>query len=196
MCSRVATLSSGPAPVPLAQVSNMVGFLPDCANILRLERQLSSTTGVWSSCLSGGCIHPEPPAIVLLKQLEQELVEVEADRDKMRASLSATASDAYEAGDAAEALRAELATVKAELTEVKRVSSAALELDAQNQNLATELETQRKEGELLRLENQRLQALMDNSQILDGAIAVLLGVIIAAIGPRLMPRRRRSDGWA
>lgn len=141
-------------------------------------------------------LQAEPPAIVLLKQLEQELVEVEADRDKMRASLSATASDAYEAGDAAEALRAELATVKAELTEVKRVSSAALELDAQNQNLATELETQRKEGELLRLENQRLQALMDNNQILDGAIAVLLGVIIAAIGPRLMPRRRRSDGWA
>ncbi len=141
-------------------------------------------------------LQPEPPAIVLLKQLEQELAEVEADRDRMRASLSATASDAYEAGDAAKALQTELATVKAELIEVTRVSGAALELDAQNRALATELETQRSESDLLRLENLRLQERVDNNQMIDGAIAVLLGVIIAIVAPRLLPRRRRSDGWA
>ena len=141
-------------------------------------------------------LQPEPPAIVLLKQLEQELAEVEADRDRMRASLSATASDAYEAGDAAKALQTELATVKAELAEVTRVSGAALELDAQNRTLATELETQRSESDLLRLENLRLQERVDNNQMIDGAIAVLLGVIIAIVAPRLLPRRRRSDGWA
>ena len=141
-------------------------------------------------------LQPEPPAIVLLKQLEQELAEVEADRDRMRASLSATASDAYEAGDAAKALQTELATVKAELAEVTRVSGAALELDAQNRTLATELETQRSESDLLRLENLRLQERVDHNQMIDGAIAVLLGVIIAIVAPRLLPRRRRSDGWA
>lgn len=141
-------------------------------------------------------LQPEPPAIVLLKQLEQELAEVEADRDRMRASLSATASDAYEAGDAAKALQTELATVKAELAEVTRVSGAALELDAQNRALATELETQRSESDLLRLENLRLQERVDNNQMIDGAIAVLLGVIVAIVAPRLLPRRRRSDGWA
>lgn len=141
-------------------------------------------------------LQPEPPAIVLLKQLEQELAEVEADRDRMRASLSATASDAYEAGDAAKALQTELATVKAQLAEVTRVSGAALELDAQNRALATELETQRSESDLLRLENLRLQERVDNNQMTDGAIAVLLGVIIAIVAPRLLPRRRRSDGWA
>lgn len=141
-------------------------------------------------------LQPEPPAVVLLKQLEQELADIEADRDRMRASLSATASDAYKAGDAAETLQTELTAVKAELAEVKRVSGAALELDAQNQNLTRELETQRKEGDLLRLENLRLQARIDNNQMIDGAIAVLLGVIIAALAPRLIPRRRRNDGWA
>lgn len=141
-------------------------------------------------------LQPEPPAIVLLKQLEQELAEVEADRDRMRASLSATASDAYEAGDAAKALQTELATVKAQLAEVTRVSGAALELDAQNRALATELETQRSESDLLRLENLRLQERVDNNQMIDGAIAMLLGVIVAIVAPRLLPRRRRSDGWA
>lgn len=141
-------------------------------------------------------LQPEPPAIVLLKQLEQELAEVEADRNRMRASLSATASDAYEAGDAAKAMETELATVKAQLAEVTRVSGAALELDAQNRALATDLETQRSESDLLRLENLRLQERVDNNQMIDGAIAVLLGVIIAIVAPRLLPRRRRSDGWA
>lgn len=141
-------------------------------------------------------LQPDPPAIVLLKQLEQELAEVEADRDRMRATLSATASDAYEAGDAVEALQTKLGAVQAELTEVKRVSGAALELDAQNRTLATELETQRKESDLLRLENLRLQERVDNNQMIDGAIAMLLGIIVAIVAPRLLPRRRRSDGWA
>jgi SH3 domain protein len=34
-----------------------------------------------------------------------------------------------------------------------------------------------------------------NNQILDGALAVLLGVLLALIAPRLWPSKKRSDGW-
>ena len=164
-----------------------------------------SEDGVWAEVETRGgtrgwmrtqFIQENPPAAVLLKQLESELAEVEAERDRMRASLSATASEAYEAGDAAAALRQELTETKAALAEIRRVSGAAVELDAQNRVLAEELETQRSETELLRLENVRLQERISNSQIIDGALAVLLGVIITLIAPRLMPKRRNSDGWA
>ena len=141
-------------------------------------------------------IQTDPPAAMLLKQFEAQLAEVEAERDKIRASLSVTASEAYEAGDAAQALRTELAATQEELLEIKRVSGAAIELDLQNRNLSEELETQRAETELLRLENIRLQERIGNNQILDGAIAVLLGVIIAFLAPRLIPKKRRADGWA
>ena len=141
-------------------------------------------------------IQTDPPAAMLLKQFEAQLAEVEAERDKMRASLSVTASEAYEAGDAAQTLRTELAATQEELMAIKRVSGAAIELDLQNRNLSEELETQRAETELLRLENIRLQERIGNNQILDGAIAVLLGVIIAFLAPRLIPKKRRADGWA
>jgi len=141
-------------------------------------------------------IQTDPPAAMLLKQFEAQLAEVEAERDKIRASLSVTASEAYEAGDAAQALRTELTATQEELMAIKRVSGAAIELDLQNRNLSEELETQRAETELLRLENIRLQERIGNNQILDGAIAVLLGVIIAFLAPRLIPKKRRADGWA
>jgi SH3 domain protein len=89
-----------------------------------------------------------------------------------------------------------LAAVEAELTEVKRVSAAALELDSQNRTLTTELENLRADAELLRLENVRLQERISNAQIIDGALAVLLGVAITVVVPRLVPRRRRNDGWS
>jgi SH3 domain protein len=93
-------------------------------------------------------------------------------------------------------LESELDTTRAELTEIKRVSAAAIELDLMNQQLVAELESERSEADLLRLENVRLRERIANNQMLDGALAVLLGVILAVIAPRLWPRKRRQDGWS
>ena len=140
-------------------------------------------------------LQPEPPAALLLSEMEERLNAVETERDKLRDNLSATKSEASEAGGELETLRSELSSTQEELTEIKRVSAAALELDAQNSSLITELESQRSEAELLRLENVRLQERISNNQIIDGAIAVLLGVVITILAPRLIPRKRRNDGW-
>jgi len=80
--------------------------------------------------------------------------------------------------------------------EIRRISGAAIELDERNQSLARELENKRSEAELLKLENVRLKERIDSNMIIDGALAVLLGVIIATLAPRLMPKRRRNDGWS
>ena len=93
-------------------------------------------------------------------------------------------------------LERELDTTRDELTEIKRVSAAAIELDLMNQQLVAELESERSEADLLRLENVRLRERITNNQMLDGALAVLLGVILAVIAPRLWPRKKRQDGWS
>ena len=79
---------------------------------------------------------------------------------------------------------------------VKRVSAAALDLDALNQQLVAEVESERSDADLLRLENVRLRERIANNQILDGALAVLLGVILAVVTPRLWPSKKRQDGWS
>ena len=137
----------------------------------------------------------EPPAALLLADRELQLTQMRNERDKLRGTVANTESAASEAGGEIVQLQAELDTTKTALTELTRVSGAAIELDTQNRQLTTDLESQRSQAELLRLENVRLQERIDNAQLLDGAFAVLLGVIIAVVAPRLWPKRRRNDGW-
>ncbi len=90
----------------------------------------------------------------------------------------------------------ELAQVSEELAQLKQISGRAVELDADNRRLAEESETLRAEVDTLEAENQRLQDKLQSGAFLDGALAVLLGVIITLVVPRLWPKRRRSSSWA
>jgi SH3 domain protein len=49
---------------------------------------------------------------------------------------------------------------------------------------------------MLESENYRLQEKLDSEDFFNGAMAVLLGVIIALVAPRLVPKRRKSSSWA
>jgi SH3 domain protein len=48
---------------------------------------------------------------------------------------------------------------------------------------------------MLQAENQRLLDKLKSEDFMNGALAVLLGVIIALITPRLVPKRRKNSGW-
>ena len=124
-----------------------------------------------------------------------ELAKMQAENDRLVAQLSERSSEANLADDAIDELTAQVESAGNELAEIRRVSSAALELDLMNQQLVAELESERSEADLLRLENVRLRERIANNQILDGALAVLLGVILAVITPRLWPSKKQSDGW-
>ena len=164
-----------------------------------------SEDGVWAEVETRGgtrgwlraqYIQAELPTKILLEQAEARYRELEADRDKLLSMLDDTQSEAYAADGELAELRERLATTDAELLEIRRISGAAIELDERNQSLARELENKRSEAELLKLENVRLKERIDSNMIIDGALAVLLGVIIATLAPRLMPKRRRNDGWS
>ena len=141
-------------------------------------------------------LQSDPPAALLINDLRVELEQLRSERNRLVSQLDESSSEAQEAGGMVEQLESALETTRAELTEIKRVSAAAIELDLMNQQLVAELESERSEADLLRLENVRLRERISNNQMLDGALAVLLGVILAVITPRLWPRKRRQDGWS
>ena len=138
----------------------------------------------------------EPPASLLMNELKLEVEQLRSERDRVVGQLNQRSSAADEADDTILTLRSELEATTNELTEVKRVSAAALDLDALNQQLLAEVESERSDADLLRLENVRLRERIANNQILDGALAVLLGVILAVVTPRLWPSKKRQDGWS
>ena len=141
-------------------------------------------------------LQAEPPASLLMNELKLEVEQLRSERDRVVSQLNQRSSAADEADDTILTLRSELEATTNELAEVKRVSAAALDLDALNQQLVAEVESERSDADLLRLENVRLRERIANNQILDGALAVLLGVILAVVAPRLWPSKKRQDGWS
>ena len=138
-------------------------------------------------------LQAEPPASLLMNELKLEVEQLRSERDRVVSQLDKRSSAA---DDRILTLRSELEATANELTEVKRVSAAALNLDALNQQLVSEVESERSDADLLRLENVRLRERIASTQILDGALAVLLGVILAVVTPRLWPSKKRQDGWS
>ena len=141
-------------------------------------------------------LQAEPPASLLMNELKLEVEQLRSERDRVVNQLNQRSSAADKADDTILTLRSELEATTNELAEVKRVSAAALDLDALNQQLVAEVESERSDADLLRLENVRLRERIANNQILDGALAVLLGVILAVVTPRLWPSKKRQDGWS
>ena len=141
-------------------------------------------------------LQKEPPAGLLINDMRLELEQVQGERDRVVSQLKQSSSEVDEADKTIISLTTRLKSTEAELTEVKRVSTAALDLDLMNQQLVAELESERSDADLLRLENVRLRERIGNNQIMDGALAVLLGVILAVVAPRLWPKKKRQDGWS
>ena len=141
-------------------------------------------------------LQAEPTASLLMNELKLNLEQLRGERDRAVSQLNQRSSAADEADDTILTLRSELEAAANELTEVKRVSAAALDLDALNQQLVAEVESERSDADLLRLENVRLRERIASNQILDGALAVFLGVILAVVTPRLWPSKKRHDGWS
>ena len=141
-------------------------------------------------------LQQEPPAALLINDLRVELEQARAERDRVVSQLNQSSTEVDEADETIIGLTTTIEQTQAELTEIKRVSAAALDLDLMNQQLVAELESGRSSADLLKLENVRLRERIANNQMLDGALAVLLGVILAVVAPRLWPRKKRPDGWS
>ena len=141
-------------------------------------------------------LQQEPPAALLINDLRVELEQARAERDRVVSQLNQSSTEVDEADETIIGLTTTIERTQAELTEIKRVSAAALDLDLMNQQLVAELESGRSSADLLRLENVRLRERLANNQMMDGALAVLLGVILAVVAPRLWPRKKRPDGWS
>lgn len=90
----------------------------------------------------------------------------------------------------------ELNRVSKELADLKKISDSAVQLDIDNRRLVEEGEVLKSELERTEAENQRLNDKLNNSAFIDGALAVLLGVLIALLVPRLHRTKRRDSGWA
>ena len=121
-------------------------------------------------------------AVAKSAALSEELAALRAQSTELEGQLNSSGS--------------ELGNVTEELAQLKQISGNAIQLDIDNRRLVEESENLRSDVEMLESENQRLQDKLESEDFLNGALAVLLGVIITLVVPRLWPKRRKSSSWA
>ncbi len=130
-----------------------------------------------------------PAAVARAEQLATKNRELTAQLEALRVEKSDLSSQLGNTGG-------ELNQAEQELARLKQISGNAVQLDSDNRRLVELSENLRSEVEMLEAENQRLSDKLQSGDFINGALAVLLGVVITLVVPRLWPKRRRMSEWA
>ena len=138
----------------------------------------------------------DTPAQVALDSAQQRVQTLADENATLQSQLDALNSEKGDLLNQSTSTESDLRSVSEELTQLKQISGKAVQLDADNRRLVETSETLRASVDMLESENQRLEDKLRSNAFMDGALAVLLGVIIALVVPRLWPKRKRNDGWA
>lgn len=130
-----------------------------------------------------------PAALARAEKLAEENAELTSRLNELSTEKATLEGKADSTGS-------QLDEVSRELADLKKISGKAVQLDTDNRRLVQDTERLRSEVDMLDAENARLQEKLKSEDFLNGALAVLLGVIITLVVPRLWPKRRKNSGWA
>ena len=170
-----------------------------------LVEQRRSTDGNWAEVrtrrgtlgwVQAEYLASEPPAQARLPAVVRQLEDAQRDSADLRRNLAAAQTERDALRAQLDESSAALQRVSEELAQLRQVSGSAVETAEDNRRLVEETTALRMNLNTLRADNQRLQDRVRSSAFIDGALAVLLGVIIAVVVPRLWPKRRASSSWA
>lgn len=170
-----------------------------------LVEQRRSTDGNWAEVrtkrgtlgwVQAEYLASEPPAQARLPAVVRQLEDAQRDGADLRRDLDAARAERDALRAQLDDSSAALQRVSEELAQLRQVSGSAVETAEDNRRLVEEITALRMNLNTLRADNQRLQDRVRSSAFIDGALAVLLGVIIAVVVPRLWPKRRASSSWA
>jgi SH3 domain protein len=138
----------------------------------------------------------QAPAQVKLPAAEARAEKLSVQNAELSSSLETLRAEKLELLNRLNSSDSDLGNISQELANLKQVSGKAVQLDTDNRRLVEESENLRSEVDMLKAENQRLQDKLKSEDFLNGALAVLMGVFITLVVPRLWPRRRKSSSWA
>lgn len=171
----------------------------------RLTVAQTSADGVWSEITTergtSGWIRSqylmtEVPAQLQVDAANQRAADAIARADTVTTELATIKSERADLQGQVASTGSDLETITAEYDKLKEISGKAVQLDTDNRRLVVETQSLRSEVEMLEAENQRLQDKLRSEDFINGALAVLLGVVVALVVPRLVPKRRRNSEWA
>lgn len=164
----------------------------------------STEDGVWAEVETRGgtrgylraqYLQAEIPRANQVNALEKALEKARSRVSELEEQLDTSIDELTNANEDRGTTAQGLEATKQELAEIKRISANAIQLDRLTNELTSKLEDANSRIDLLKLENARLEERVASRQRLEGIFAILAGIFIALVIPRLTVKRRRHDGW-
>lgn len=171
----------------------------------RMEVASLSADGKWaevttsrgtSGWVSTEFLTTEAPAQVKLPAAQARAEQLAAQNAELSSQVKTLQAEKLELLNKVTSTDSELGDVAQQLANLKQISGNAVQLDADNRRLVEDSENLRSEVEMLEAENMRLEDKLKSEDFINGALAVLMGVFITLVVPRLWPKRRKSSSWA
>ena len=137
----------------------------------------------------------EPPASIKLKEAEKTIQQLSSQAGPIGDKLVAAEKSNRELTRKVQKLEEENNQLNKELVHIKELSSNTLQLDSDNKKLLNDYQMVKNKRDTLKLENQRLEENLKNEEFINGALAVIFGIIATLIVQYLAKSNRRSSEW-
>ena len=135
----------------------------------------------------------EPIARIKLGQQQRELAALKKRNSELDSDFQALRAESKALRDQLDSSLGDTETVTRELAEVRAISSDALALNQQNEQLVKNNHMLQRENDALKANVDDLQKDKRNESFLYGGLTVFLGAILVVLIPKLRGRKRLSE---
>jgi SH3 domain protein len=131
-----------------------------------------------------------PVAKLLLDDANKRVTIAEAENKDLKERLDNVFKKGKNAYNDLQALETEHTQVKAELARLEKVSSNTVKINNDNRRMLEENQRLKDQLDILETDNTRLQVSQSRREMLNDIMAVIIGVILALVIPRMAPKKR------
>lgn len=172
--------------------------LPSGTRLTLIERDKNwtkvKTAGGITGWIRNQFLDDKPPAKLQLVSANKKIDALTERLELLKQEKSSLESDFKETQTKLSATERQAKATEEELGALKVVSSSAVESHQRLQTLAQKMQLLQTENDVLKSENESLRRSENTTFFLYGAFAVLLGVILSILLPKLKPNKRNT-GW-
>lgn len=136
-----------------------------------------------------------PTAAQKLITADKKIAKLEKQNRELRDSLSGKSSSNKTLSSDLKAAQNQASDLAKQLEELKRISGDSIALYENHQKLMETHQLIQTELDITKADNERLRSNNDQQFILAGAAAVLLGVFLTWLIPKIFNRRRKYSEW-
>ncbi len=138
----------------------------------------------------------EPIARLRVERAEEHANALQKKYSELQEQVASLERSNIELSLQAETLKNRNQAIHEELAMLKKVSSSALELQQQNQELLKRNKMLQSDMDILTARAEQLQAVHTQKWFLYGALAVFMGALLSVLIPRLKRKRGGYSEWA